>query len=261
MSRSRGGRSFTTRSPIATSPLVMSSSPAIIRKAVVFPQPDGPTRQTNSPSAMSRSRRSTARPFAPGYRFVRLLNETRATEPSLLGRSSFHRAGEHAAHEVALEREEDDERDDDRDHRARRDDPVVGGERACLVVQEDRERLMDVAPEEDERHEEVVPDPDELEDRQRRSRRKAERQHDLVEQLPLAGALDARRLQQVAWYPDEEVPHQEDAEREPEGDVEEDDARDRPEGIETRHVPEVVVQLHDRDQPHLEGHDHQRHDA
>ena len=39
-------------------PSVMSSSPATIRSAVVLPQPDGPTRTTNSPSATSRSRPS-----------------------------------------------------------------------------------------------------------------------------------------------------------------------------------------------------------
>ena len=35
------------------SPLVMSSSPTIIRSNVDFPQPDGPTRIMNSPSATS----------------------------------------------------------------------------------------------------------------------------------------------------------------------------------------------------------------
>ena len=40
-SRSFGARSFTTRSPIMTVPLVTSSRPAIMRREVVFPQPDG----------------------------------------------------------------------------------------------------------------------------------------------------------------------------------------------------------------------------
>jgi hypothetical protein len=47
-------------SPIFSSPSVMSSSPAIIRSAVDFPQPDGPTRIMNSPSLMSRSIALTA---------------------------------------------------------------------------------------------------------------------------------------------------------------------------------------------------------
>jgi len=43
-----------------TRPAVMLSSPATMRSAVVLPQPDGPTRTMNSPSAMSRSRPLTA---------------------------------------------------------------------------------------------------------------------------------------------------------------------------------------------------------
>ena len=54
MSRSFGALSLTTRSPIFSSPSVMSSSPAIIRSAVDFPHPDGPTRIMNSPSEISR---------------------------------------------------------------------------------------------------------------------------------------------------------------------------------------------------------------
>src|SRR5207244_8159625 len=60
MSRSFGGTLLTTRPPIQTLPSVMSSSPATMRSAVVLPQPDGPTRTTSSPSAMSRLRPSTA---------------------------------------------------------------------------------------------------------------------------------------------------------------------------------------------------------
>jgi len=60
MSRSTGGRSLTTLSPMRISPLVISSRPATIRSAVVFPQPDGPTRIRNSPSFTSSVRLSTA---------------------------------------------------------------------------------------------------------------------------------------------------------------------------------------------------------
>src|SRR5918994_4756562 len=60
MFRSFEGTRLTTRSPILISPSVMSSRPARQRSAVVFPQPDGPTRTRNSPSAISRSRSSTA---------------------------------------------------------------------------------------------------------------------------------------------------------------------------------------------------------
>src|SRR5664279_5803932 len=55
MSRSFGGTRLTTRPPIATSPWVISSSPAIIRSSVDLPQPDGPTSTQNSPSAIAMS--------------------------------------------------------------------------------------------------------------------------------------------------------------------------------------------------------------
>ena len=50
MSRSFGGTSFTTRSPIESVPALIDSSPAIMRSIVLLPQPDGPTSTTNSPS-------------------------------------------------------------------------------------------------------------------------------------------------------------------------------------------------------------------
>src|SRR5919107_2271299 len=65
MSRWRGGRSLTTWSPIKTLPPVMSSRPAIIRRAVDFPQPEGPTKTTNSPSGISRFILSTATTSSP----------------------------------------------------------------------------------------------------------------------------------------------------------------------------------------------------
>ena len=63
---------------MAITPEVGSSSPAIIRRAVVLPQPDGPTRTMNSPSAMVQVSASTALvPF--GKTFVASWNETSAT--------------------------------------------------------------------------------------------------------------------------------------------------------------------------------------
>src|SRR5438874_7482594 len=81
MSRSFGARSFTTWSPIRSSPSLMSSSPAIIRSAVDFPHPDGPTRITNSPSWMSRFIRLTASVPSP-YRLVTSFSWISATNPS-----------------------------------------------------------------------------------------------------------------------------------------------------------------------------------
>src|SRR3989442_13452532 len=55
MSRSLGGTRFTTLPPIAISPSVISSRPAIMRSKVDLPHPDGPTSAQRSPSAISTS--------------------------------------------------------------------------------------------------------------------------------------------------------------------------------------------------------------
>src|SRR5579883_796325 len=76
MSRSLGGTSFTIWPPIAISPPEISSRPAIMRNVVLFPQPDGPTRTTNSLSGMSRSMPRTA--STSSYFFTTLRRETSA---------------------------------------------------------------------------------------------------------------------------------------------------------------------------------------
>src|SRR5882672_7518151 len=55
MSRSFGATLFTTRPPILTSPPEISSRPATMRSSVLLPQPEGPTRTQNSPSAIDTS--------------------------------------------------------------------------------------------------------------------------------------------------------------------------------------------------------------
>jgi hypothetical protein len=53
--RSRGSSRLTTLPSMAISPALISSSPAIIRSSVDFPQPEGPRITMNSPSPMVRS--------------------------------------------------------------------------------------------------------------------------------------------------------------------------------------------------------------
>jgi hypothetical protein len=60
MSRSDGSRSFTRRVPIRTSPDVISSRPATMRRSVDFPQPEGPTSTAKAPSGMSSDTSRTA---------------------------------------------------------------------------------------------------------------------------------------------------------------------------------------------------------
>src|SRR5437763_3863005 len=52
--------SLTSRPPITMLPVSFCSSPATMRKVVVLPQPEGPSRVTNSPCSTARSIASTA---------------------------------------------------------------------------------------------------------------------------------------------------------------------------------------------------------
>src|SRR5579859_4450476 len=59
-SRWFGGTPTTSLPYSRICPSVGSSKPPIIRRVVVLPHPDGPSREKNSPSPMVRSTRSTA---------------------------------------------------------------------------------------------------------------------------------------------------------------------------------------------------------
>ena len=74
MSRSFDSTSLTTLPSIAIVPPVISSSPASMRSSVDLPQPDGPTRTTNSPSLMSKL--TPCRTFVVPKDFSIVLNET-----------------------------------------------------------------------------------------------------------------------------------------------------------------------------------------
>src|SRR5689334_6105082 len=102
MSRFFGVSPLTTRSPMRTVPSLISSRPAAIRSAVVLPQPDGPTSTTNSPSAISRSRPSTAR--VPSLKT--LVTFSKAT--LAMGHLLLDRAADETANECALAEHEDD---------------------------------------------------------------------------------------------------------------------------------------------------------
>src|SRR6185369_15786139 len=60
MSRSPGGSVVTSRLAMWMVPAVGVSRPAIVRRVVVLPQPEGPRRTMNSPLATARLRASTA---------------------------------------------------------------------------------------------------------------------------------------------------------------------------------------------------------
>src|SRR6266571_2058772 len=112
MSRSLGVMLLTTLPPIRSSPEVMSSSPAIMLSVVDLPQPDGPTRITNSPSAMSRLILSTA--SAPsGNRLVTWSRTMSATACSLTLDGTGREPGDDTTLEEQHE-QDDRDRDDDR---------------------------------------------------------------------------------------------------------------------------------------------------
>src|SRR3954452_12392357 len=106
MSRSLGAFWLTTSPQISSWPSELSSSPAIIRSAVDFPQPEGPTRIMNSPSEMSRSRSLTAsKPSA------NVLVTPSRTISDIGGSLSLDGAGGEPGDDSALE---DEDEDDDR---------------------------------------------------------------------------------------------------------------------------------------------------
>src|ERR1039457_3762942 len=135
MSRSLGVLLLTTLPPMRSSPSVMSSRPAIMLSVVDFPQPDGPTRMTNSPSAMSRLILSTA--SAPsGKRLVTWSKTMSATVCSL----TLDRARCQPGDDPALEEQhEDDDRNGD-DHRGGRDGAGRNRELRAAAEVSDRSR-------------------------------------------------------------------------------------------------------------------------
>ncbi len=67
MSRLAAGTGATSRPFTSTDPESAVSNPATMRSAVVLPHPEGPSRATNSPGAISSESRSSAR-IAPNVR-------------------------------------------------------------------------------------------------------------------------------------------------------------------------------------------------
>src|SRR5579863_6203605 len=65
---SRAGSNGWPGEPIFTDPVSQLSRPARIFRSVVLPQPDGPTRQTNSPGATSNVASDMARNSPPLFR-------------------------------------------------------------------------------------------------------------------------------------------------------------------------------------------------
>src|SRR5271170_107785 len=196
MSRSFGATELTTRPSIRISPADTLSKPAIIARSVDFPQPEGPTSATNSPVFASRSTplRTSTTP--------KLLRNPEMVNDDMPAPSLDRSLGE-TAHEITSAEEIDQQRGNGPDQYAGAHhviDPDVDAPRGH-ADQRGCDRLTAAGGEHDA-EEILVPDAGELPDHGYDEYGRGERQYDLEEDTPEAGAVDTRRLDQVVGYAD-----------------------------------------------------------
>src|SRR5882757_6415158 len=255
MSRSLGDLLFTTCPPMSSSPEVMSSRPAIMFSVVDLPQPDGPTSMTNSPSVISRLKSLTASDPS-GKRLVMCSSTISATCLSLTP-LALDRAGRQPGDDPALEEQHEDYDRDGDDHRGGRDRTRRNGEyrSAAEVLHGGRRRPGADRRGERDRQQEVVPASQEHQDRRGDHSRRGERGDDPDERLEGRGPVDLGGLLQLPGDLTEERRQGVDAQRQPERDVRDDQARP---GVEQAQRPLDGEQRgHQRDQ--REYGDQQRH--
>src|SRR3954470_11732018 len=257
MSRSFGARSLTTSPPIFRSPSEMSSSPAIIRSAVDFPHPDGPTRIISSPSRISRFMCLTASKPS-GYRLTTSSNSISAMWGWLL--SALDRARGQAGDDALLEEQhEEDQRDRD-DDRCRRDRSE--GQLELRRAGEERDRRGDRARARRRRQrdgeQELVPDADERQDAGGREPRRREWHHDLAERLEVRRPVDERRLLEVLRDLLEERDEDVDGQRKREREVRDD--QPDPRVVDADRRPQAEQRRGDRDRRERRDRQHQRED-
>src|SRR6185437_11029555 len=147
-----GGTPATSSPSSMICPLVGRSKPAIMRRVVVLPQPEGPRSVKNSPGGMRRSIASTATTSSKA--FVSFWSATSPCTSDLEGRDGGRLA---ATGEAAVE-EEGEREGAQREHQRHRRDRVQGGRwsAACARVQEHRDRRRACVAREVLRHDEVV---------------------------------------------------------------------------------------------------------
>src|SRR5215217_2818418 len=178
------------RSPSKISPAVMSIRPAMRFRVVVLPQPDGPTRATNSPSSTSSETRSTATTSPYVLVTSRSVTPAIAVTPSSL---MLDRTLGKGAHEVPLQHKEEHDHRHTHDERGRHESRPVGGifREELLETNRHRHQLLRV----DERPgiDVLVPALDEGVDCGRYQSRRGKRQDDLPERLKPGRSVDSRR--------------------------------------------------------------------
>src|SRR5450432_234761 len=106
MSRSDARLKVTSSGPRKISPEVGSSRPAIIRRVVVLPQPEGPSRQKNSPSWTAKLARFTARKSPKAFsRFSTRISAIALLLRKLRDDDEQRGAGEYRDKRIAIERQ------------------------------------------------------------------------------------------------------------------------------------------------------------
>src|SRR5262249_23464950 len=151
MSRSRAGTPFTRRPSISRSPAVTFSSPTTIRMVEDFPQPDGPSRQRNSPSRQVSDRSRTA--WTLPYVFQMCRSSTVAIVQLLHGPEGK------AANEMALEQHRENEDRDDA-HRGGRHEGAPANAHRCREPGDGDGQGPHMVGREDRGEQELVPGED-----------------------------------------------------------------------------------------------------
>src|SRR3972149_2710310 len=162
MSRSFGGRSLTTRSPIVISPAVISSRPATLRSVVDLPHPEGPTSTMNSLSRTWRFTSLTA--CTSSYFLLRSFISTWAIVSSPGPGASGLRAARREARDIVVHEERVEEHGRQRRHQPA---PVIAVPLDQARHRAGREPLLAARVDERERVEEPGPRDGEGEDRGR----------------------------------------------------------------------------------------------
>src|SRR5271165_5887850 len=149
--RSAGASALTSLSPMKMSPEVGASRPAIMRRRVDLPQPDGPTSTTNAPSSMPRlmSMRTLVSP--------ELLLSASMCNLAMTG-ALLDRAGGEPADQLTGEDHIDCDDRQDRHRQGRQHRIPVGDVLAEELLHPERDGVGRIRGGQDQREPQVVPD-------------------------------------------------------------------------------------------------------
>ena len=222
MPRSFGSSQVTFLPLMKIWPSDTSSRPAMQLSRVDLPQPDGPSSTRNSPSPTSRLSRFSTDDRPEIERQVLDGNADalgiHADQP-FTAPAAMPRTNSLAGDEI------DDERHEARQDRCGHVDVVFLHALHGVddVVELHRHRIG-VRPGVDDAEQEVVPDAGDLQDDGDDEDRQRHRQHDLEVDAPEAGAVDARRLEQLLRHRGEIVAEQQRQDRHAEDGMHDDEA-------------------------------------